>query len=355
MGLRDKAKALDFTNLGGPAKRPGEGDAAGSPAPKTAPGAMMAFALDKKSDLLAENERLKAEAGRAAELQARADELASELRQWDDAKATKLLDPARIIRSRYANRHELNFSGRAFDAFCDEIASAGGNVEPIKVRPVRSPDADYEVVYGHRRHAACLARGLPVLALIDNVSDRDLFVEMERENRERRDLSPWEQGRSYQQALEMGLFPSNRKLAEAIGLDLTNVGKALALARLPPEVVDAFPTPMDLQYRWAKPLGDALERDMSRVLTLAKEAASKRGQLSAKAVLDMLAGADAGQADGAPDLPAIPIKSGRKQVAVVGADRQGKTVVQFDAPLSVERRRALAEVIQRFLAEDGKP
>ena len=64
---------------------------------------------------------------------------------------------------------------------------------------------------------------------------------MERENRERQDLSPWEQGMMYRRALDLGLFTSNRALATALGIDHSNVGKSLALARLPDEVVAAFP------------------------------------------------------------------------------------------------------------------
>ena len=55
---------------------------------------------------------------------------------------------------------------------------------------------------------------------------------LERENRERQDLSPWEQGMRYRRALGLGLFTSNRALATALGIDHSNVGKSLALARL---------------------------------------------------------------------------------------------------------------------------
>ena len=42
---------------------------------------------------------------------------------------------------------------------------------------------------------------------------------MDRENREREDLSPYEQGTMYQQALDAGLFPSQRRLAEQLGVN----------------------------------------------------------------------------------------------------------------------------------------
>lgn len=65
----------------------------------------------------------------------------------------------------------------------------------------------------------------------------------------------------YRRALDEGLFPSNKKMAEALGVDLGIVGKALTLAGLPVEVIDAFKSPLKIQYRFAKPLKDALAKD----------------------------------------------------------------------------------------------
>ena len=52
------------------------------------------------------------------------------------------------------------------------IRHFGGNLQPIKVRPVCQRDADeretrFELVYGGRRLQACAELNLPVLALID--------------------------------------------------------------------------------------------------------------------------------------------------------------------------------------------
>ena len=74
---------------------------------------------------------------------------------------------------------------------------------------------------------------MPVLAVIESLGEQQMFVEMERENRARKDLSAWEQGMMYARALDSGLYPSNRQLAQAIGRDLGDVGRALLLARLP--------------------------------------------------------------------------------------------------------------------------
>jgi ParB family chromosome partitioning protein len=93
-------------------------------------------------------------------------------------------------------------------------------LQAIKVRPLKpGGEFKYEVVFGHRRHRACLELGLPVLAVVDNLGGVELFVQMDRENRSRKNLSAWEQGMMYLRALENGLFPSNRQLAEKVGVD----------------------------------------------------------------------------------------------------------------------------------------
>jgi len=139
---------------------------------------------------------------------------------------TQVLDPRLIVRSRWANRHPSNFSGDAFAQLREEIRQAGGNVQPIKIRPLPSPGTPaqpgevaprYEIVFGHRRHEACLLEGLPVLAMVADLDDRTLFIEMDRENRVRKDLTAWEQGVMYRRALDTGLFPVQARAGRCAG------------------------------------------------------------------------------------------------------------------------------------------
>ena len=104
--------------------------------------------------------------------------------------------PALVRPSRWSNRHESAYASPGFDRFVDNVALAGGNGQPILVR---QEGAGYELVYGQRRHRACAELGLAVFAVVwvGPMSDLDHFLAMERENREREDLSPYEQGRMY--------------------------------------------------------------------------------------------------------------------------------------------------------------
>jgi ParB family chromosome partitioning protein len=275
-------------------------------APRTAPGTMAHF-MASQSVSSAALEALR-ERGKA----------------FDGAAPVRLLDPRRIRPSRWANRHDASFAEAAFAALKDEIAAAGGNVQPIKVRPAGAAGADgpgaggaargqgasaaeaaadgeaYEIVFGHRRHRACLELGLPVAAVVEPLDDTRLFEAMERENRGRKSLSAWEQGMMYRRALDGGLYPSQRRLAEALSVDVALVSKALALARLPDAVVAAFATPLDIQFRWAQPLAEALQKDPDGLVARARAIAAEPGPRPARSVMQRLVQPAAGRAAPAP-------------------------------------------------------
>jgi len=358
MSLREKASKINFGALPGVANPGLSGAEAGAPAgrPKTAPGLMMAHATDQRSEMLRENEELKTQVGELRDAAARAGELQEELNAWEGAKAARLLDATRVTWSAWANRDRANFTGEEFLELKAEIASAGGNVQAIKVRALKpGGDFDYEIVFGHRRHRACLELGLPVLAVIDNLGEVDLFVQMDRENRSRKNLSAWEQGMMYRRALDEGLFASNRQLSEKVGVDLAQLGKSLALARLPKDVIDAFASPLDLQFRWAKLLTDANDSDAAGLIERAKKAAALGAERLPKTVLEVLLGAD-GQGGGAVLPPQVVIERDGKSLAKIELDAKGRATVSFAADVvAPSQMAALRDLVETFLAKRLKP
>lgn len=350
MSLKDKASKIDFSALVPPAASADPAD--GSNRPRTAPGLMMAQANEQRSELLRENEQLRDRVKDRDVLASRVDALQDDLKGWDGAKATRLLDPKLIGRSKWANRDVAHFGTTEFQQLKIEIANAGGNIQPVKVRPLPKPDSNgfqYEIVFGHRRHQACLELGLPVLALVDNMDERGLFVEMDRENRSRANLSPWEQGCIYRRALDAGLFPSMRKLAEAVGADHGNVVKALSLASLPSDVIAAFQSPFDLQYRWSKPLADALAADPDGMTKRAAELAAMSPKLAPKAVFDRLIHAPSTESGKGT---AIEVQVGGKPAASLVVDAKGQVQVSVRPGfMDTGRLPDLAALLETFLSK----
>lgn len=301
--------------------------------PRTAPGAMAKFMMDRSV------------------VHKEADELKERLKDFEGARPVKLIDPQLIAPSEWANRAAESFDTQDFENLKSEIASSGGNVQPIKVRPKgKGAGNSWEIVYGHRRHRACMELGIPVLALIEDLTEQQLFVEMDRENRQRADLSPWEQGMMYSRALDRGLFPSNRKLAEALGVDLSQVGKALSLAKLPQEVIAAFSSPLDLQFRWSAPLKDALQKDPDGVLQRARAVAQLLPRISPPKVYAELIGEGSTAAVAAESQAAKEWKGGNgKVIASLKVDKKGRMVLAFERPISAKHREELEAFVAKVL------
>ena len=310
--------------------------------PKTAPGSMAHF-MATQSTAVKEAQALR-----------------ERLKAFEGATPVRPLDPATVRPSRWANRHEASFADAAFEELKAEIEASGGNVQPVSVRPVvavlngSTPDGVvYELVFGHRRHRACLQLGLPMLAMVTELNDRELFETMERENRARKNLSAWEQGGMYKRALDEGLYPSQRKLSESLGVDVSLVSKSLSLARLPDAVVLAFASPLEIQFRWAQPLAEALQKDPDALIARAHriQQSSQSGQpMAALKVLAVLLGNDEQPMlnRSTPRHRVIAGSAGRQ--ALMTRDARGRVLVKFAAGvLSDAEEAALAAAIERIL------
>lgn len=171
---------------------------------------------------------------------------------------------------------------------------------------------------------------------------------MERENRGREDLSPWEQGVFYAKLLDRQVFRSLRQLGDRLGVDSSTAGKAVQLASLPAEIVAAFPSPLDLQFRWAGPLQEAVSRNPEAVVKLAQELASLEARPAAKEVFDKLAGTASTFA--APQK--IEFKTADGTVgAVWSKDRSGAATLKVKSKALTEaQERRLIESVRKALS-----
>jgi ParB family chromosome partitioning protein len=270
--------------------------------------------------------------------------------KFEGALVVRALDTSTIRRSQWANRNQAEFDSADFADLRVEIANAGGNTQPIKVRKIQGvvdgqPEV-YEIVFGHRRYQACKEEGLPVNAVIvDVMTDLELFEAMERENRGRKNLSAWEQGTMYQDALKRGLYPSARKLEEALDVNHSDCARALQLAKLPLSVIKAFQTPLDLQVRWAKPLSDAMEVNPDVLLANAKAIVDERkggAEFAPSEVFTRLVGLEVAKA------VSKVIKVGNKSFTV--SEKAGQISYQFDK-LEKSKRDQIEKFIKGVLME----
>jgi ParB family chromosome partitioning protein len=241
-----------------------------------------------------------------------AEHVATRAKLYDEAKAEGRLllelDPKKIRATAFRNRlgRSLLSDDPKFKELKDSIESHGQET-PIRVRPLKNAlPFEFEIVSGHRRHAACLALdaasegGFPMLAIVDAAAaeSRDLVLKMYRENEERYDLSAFEKGRMFSQWLELQVYASQDELAAAIGLGKSAVAKYLAVAGLPKEVLAAFGDERLIAMSWGPTLSQALKTNEAAVLRSAERLAQRKPLAAPDMVLRTLVAAAAGKSSG---------------------------------------------------------
>lgn len=275
--------------------------------------------------------------------------LRKELEQFAGAFPVRAIDPRLIDHSFFANRHEDSLRDNAFFELKASIDSAGCNTQPIKVRPHPDDPKRFELVYGHRRHAACSQLGIPVFAMIVPLTDEQMFLEMDQENRHRKDLRPYELGIQFERGLEKGIRSSLRELAKFSKHGLGTVSQALAIVRLPKQLLDAFVSPLDIQYRWAPELTQACQERLPEVLETARLIQAMEPRPPASDVFQRLTRT---QAKGDPDSTpyAIKIPGGLGQKCSIHVD-PGKNTIRVNlSKIDAARSAELEELLKKFLA-----
>ena len=259
------------------------------------------------------------------------------------ATTVRQLDAALVRRSRYANRHPDEFRTADYLEFAADLKATGGNTVPGKVRKLHGDEEGrFELIFGHRRHQACLDHGLPFLAEICEADDRTLFEEMTRENLFRKDPAPWDWAQHYALGLK-DLYQSQDELCKANGKSKAHVSQALQIANLPVEIVEAFPSPLQIQLAWGALLQDALKANREGVLKRAEEVKGS-GKSAAETFRDLVGTRERrGKVS--------PLKVHGREVGAISLRNGVVQMKLVKRTLEADQLHELKTLIQAFLAE----
>jgi ParB family transcriptional regulator, chromosome partitioning protein len=290
-----------------------------------------------------------------------AEHVATRAKHYDEAKANGLLllrlDPKKIRATKFKNRDDrsLLLHDPKFIKLSKSIA-AHGQETPIRVRPVKDAlPFEFEIVSGHRRHAACLAldtstnNGFPIIAIVDAAAGetRDLVLKMYRENADREDLSPYETGVMFKAWLDAKVFATQEAISVATGQSKQNVGKYLALANLPDYIKAAFRDPRLLSLRWSTDLTAASEARDSELRALAEDIAKRNPAPSPDAVFaELIAAAPKKKSGGARASESI--KEGNKVLFELSA-REGRYGIRLGKHVDKRLRKELQHDLKEWL------
>lgn len=171
------------------------------------------------------------------------------------------INPKKVKWSPWANRTEENFVGTEFDEFVEDIRRTGGNTQAAKVRPLAVPEGEYEyeLACGHRRHRACSVAGTPFLAIIKNMTNRELQRELETENRGRKDPAAWE--RACQYASQLADYDSVEHMANEMNIAAATMYKYLRITKMPKEVLALIDKKLSIGLEEAHSFISWMEKD----------------------------------------------------------------------------------------------
>lgn len=152
----------------------------------------------------------------------------------------------------------------------DSILAEGGNRIPAVVRRTPQGALPYELVTGTRRHWAISwlnANHYPdieLIAIIEDLDDEAAFRLADIENREREDISDLERGLNYKGAVDRFYGGVQLRMAERLKISKSQLSRYIALTEIPPFLVSAFHSPMDLQAKYGEKLLPLLRDPASR-------------------------------------------------------------------------------------------
>jgi ParB family chromosome partitioning protein len=290
-----------------------------------------------------------------------AEHVAVRAKHYDDAKANGLLllrlDPKKIRPTKFKNRDDrsLLLHDPKFIKLSKSIA-AHGQETPIRVRPVKDAlPFEFEIVSGHRRHAACLAldvstnNGFPIVAIVDAAAGetRDLVLKMYRENADREDLSAYETGAMFKAWLDANVFPTQEAIAAETGQSKQNVGKYIALAALPGPIVSAFRDPRVIALRWSSELSSAVSARGPELILLAEEIAKRNPASAPETVFAELTAATP-KKKAAAARASESIKEGNKVLFELSA-REGRYGIRLGKHVDKRLRKDLQADLKEWL------
>ncbi len=176
------------------------------------------------------------------------------------------LDPKDIDASPFADRLSDGADGDEDFVSLIESIRTGGQQVPVLVRalPASTSQARYQAAYGHRRIKAALQLGIPVKAIVRELSDAALLLAQGKENAERRNLSFIEKAMFALSLSDAGI--SRAAIQEALSVHKAEMTRLVQLGELiPRHIARAIgPAPKAGRPRWMA-LGELLKKDAARI------------------------------------------------------------------------------------------
>ena len=263
------------------------------------------------------------------------------------------IDPQRCDVFAGNGRADTRFDLKKNAALVADIGRRGQLMPVI----VRQNGERFEVVAGTRRLGAILQlcrEGYPrtLKAIVRELTDEQAWTFADKENADRRDLTPLQRARSWDYAIKAFHFGRQDMFASATGADRSVVSRTLAILKIPADVMAALKDPESVSVHFAEQIVPALQDpERARVICeTARNLAQMRGPVPGPALIDALLSTPSERAERVPlafDLQGSPKHAVFKRKRDGSATLSLKAIdaAQFDA----KARKALLATLEREL------
>lgn len=151
------------------------------------------------------------------------------------------IDPKECEPWEYANR--LSNEMGDMDELIQSIKE-NKQLQPALVRAHPKPhDAiRYEIIFGRRRHEACLKLGIPFLVIRKQSLDiQQAIASQDAENKLRKGVSNYSNAILYKRLLNDGVFKTEKELAAKLGMAISSLNELMTYSKIPSDIVQVIP------------------------------------------------------------------------------------------------------------------
>ena len=195
------------------------------------------------------------------------------------------INPRECNRWKFADRG--NFELGDIHALAQQIKK-DGQIEPVHVRELKDDkNFKYEVIAGTRRWKACLDENLPLLAIINNVSDEEALVIQSSENK-KHPISEYSIGLIYSK-VKQDLNLTQQQLADLYHTSHRQIRTLLCFAKIDEDIINAINNMKHVSARSAEAICQIANKSpayKSAIIEIAEDIRKGAGAKSIKKLTD---------------------------------------------------------------------
>jgi ParB family chromosome partitioning protein len=145
----------------------------------------------------------------------------------------------------------------------------------------------YQIIFGRRRHAACLKLGIPFLVIRkDSLTIQEAISCQDAENKFRKNVSNYSNAVLYKKLLVNKEFKTEKELAEKLRISTSSLNDLMSFTRIPSDIIELIPEIHNLSVYMATKIVRLIHDDKNALPKLIQIASQLGVSITTPAKLD---------------------------------------------------------------------